>query len=162
MKAAVKRRARCHGPSCKVDIMRSHCLSAPNKSAFESRVRSILPAPDLSDFDSTAKYGMSPQGRRANRYVQTIPFPCIAFEGTERQSAGVKGCATDMFQLIWFVPRGSKRGRVRSMQYAKVPLFVVCVGLRSHFLTDKEISISKRYQPRDVDCPRRCKPLLSC
>ena len=60
--------------------MRSHCLSAPNKSAFESRVRSILPAPDLSDFDSTAKYGMSPQGRRANRYVQTIPFPCIAFE----------------------------------------------------------------------------------
>lgn len=79
-------------------------LEIPHESRYacESRVRSILLAPDFSDFRQNRKRGMGPQCCRTDRYVETHAFPCIAFKGTERYVVSRRQglCAGYMLRLI--------------------------------------------------------------
>lgn len=70
----MKCRARCHGPSCEVDVMRLHCLSSPSRSACESCVRSILLTPALSDFDSTANIAWVHKAAGTGATVGRLPL----------------------------------------------------------------------------------------
>ena len=65
-------------------------------SASESRVRSILLAPDISDLVSSANMAWVYMAVGRIAAVISHAFSCIALEGTERQPAGVKDCAQEM------------------------------------------------------------------
>ena len=90
VRAAVKLRARCHRPSGKLDVMCSHCLSSPIRSACESRVRLILLARAFSSFDSTANMSTTLPDE------SLCSNTCISLhrvQRTELQPTGVKGFA---------------------------------------------------------------------
>ena len=65
VRATGKCRVRCHGPSCQLDVIRTHCLSFPSRSVGELHApRSIILAPNSSNLDSTAHTALGTQVAR--------------------------------------------------------------------------------------------------
>ena len=97
VRAAVKFRSRCHRPSGKLDVMCSHCLSSPIRSACESRVRFILLVLAFSNVDSTANMSTTLPDKSlcSNSYISPHRV-----QGTGLQPTGVKGCAQYGLQHI--------------------------------------------------------------
>ena len=135
VRAAVKFRSRCHRPSGKLDVMCSHCLSSPIRSACESRVRFILLVLAFSNVDSTANmFTTLPDESLCSNHT----FPCIAFRArkcSQPASRAVRSRCCSISCLSW----GARNATVS--ESPSMPRYLcIRVGLRSQFLSKKKIS----------------------
>ena len=135
IRLAVKRRARCHGPSCEVHVMRSHQLSLPNRSASESGVRSFywrLTSPTWT-VAQTWHGSTWLSGESLRSFLMNFPASRSRVQnGSQPASRNVRRRCFTLSSMSW----GARNVAVSESESRSVPSYpCILVALRSHLLT---------------------------